>query len=335
MLSGVRSRRSLVQHAGQRGFRHAGGGEALVEEIALDARGGEHRVHPEGDAAHGVGEPHALQLVSHQPHPGALIGVGARGMERVLDRAAAIEREDERERARASAQLAERGGDAAGQPVDHEEEPLGIAEDVVGPLERGVGERWRRRAEQEPAIVGPREPPESDAIGAEAKLDRCLVQPGEIAAALDAGALEQVEEAILGGQHRDGEGGDPVAVGAGRNGGDRLRGRVGALAVRGPWSEASWAATGVAATPARGSVQPCARRIPSKVSASERAWRPRASAQMRGWSGVPSTRMRGARSSSAGARSARLLDAREERQTNIGGGCASGGESGQRNSTRR
>src|SRR6185295_4942106 len=103
-------------------------------------------------------------------------------MKLVLDRATPVEREDEHERAGASTQLSKRSGDVAGQSVDHKEEPLGVAEDIIGPLERGVGERRRRRSKEQPAIVSAREPPQGHAGGAEAELDGCLIESGQLAA---------------------------------------------------------------------------------------------------------------------------------------------------------
>ena len=73
---GSQQARFLIDHASERGFGHARGGEAAVEQITLDAGGGKHCVHPERDTGNRVKEPHLLQLVSHQAHPGALVGIG-------------------------------------------------------------------------------------------------------------------------------------------------------------------------------------------------------------------------------------------------------------------
>jgi hypothetical protein len=71
-------------------------------------------------------------------------------------------------------------------------------------------------------------PPEGDTLGAEAELDRGLVQPGEVAAALDAGALEQVVEPGIGLEHGEREGREEIAVGAGGHLDDRVRRGLGA-----------------------------------------------------------------------------------------------------------
>src|SRR6185437_791129 len=173
-------------------FGNARAGKPAIEQIALNAGGGEHGIDPEGDAAHRIRKPDLLELVADQADPGALIGIGARRMELMLDRTSPVEREDEHEPASAPSQLSKRSSYAARQPVDYEEEPLGVAKDIIGPLERGMRKRWGRRAKEQPAIVGPREPPQSHAGGTETKLDRGLIEQCQLAAGFDPGSFEQV-----------------------------------------------------------------------------------------------------------------------------------------------
>jgi len=68
---------SFIERAGDRGFGDARAGKPAIEQIALNAGGGEHRIDPERDAAHRIRKPDLLELVANQAHPGALIGIGA------------------------------------------------------------------------------------------------------------------------------------------------------------------------------------------------------------------------------------------------------------------
>jgi hypothetical protein len=73
---------------------------------------------------------------------------------------------------------------------------------------------WRR-AEDPTHVVGPRESPESHALGAESDLDALGVEAGEVAAGLEADAVEEGDEMLGGRQNGDRERGEVVAVGAG------------------------------------------------------------------------------------------------------------------------
>jgi hypothetical protein len=73
----------------------------------------------------------------------------------------------------------------------------------------------RGRAEEPARVVGPREPPESHAVGAEPDLDALGGEAGEVAAGLDADAVEEGDEILGGREDGDREGREEVAVGAG------------------------------------------------------------------------------------------------------------------------
>jgi hypothetical protein len=91
--------------------------------------------------------------------------------------------------------------------------------------------RRRRRAEEEAAVVRAGEPPEGDPFGAEAELDRGVIKLREVAAALDAGALEQIEELRRWREHTEREGREKIPVGAGGYLDDRIRRRSGVVCV--------------------------------------------------------------------------------------------------------
>ena len=161
----------------------------------------------------------------------------------MLRGAAPLEREGEGEAARTQAQLVQRRADRAGQPVDDEEQPLRVAQRVVGPLERRVRQGAGDRVEEDAQIVGARQPPERHAEGAEAHLHRLQREAGEVAAGLEPGGLEHRAELGRRLEHGEREGGEPGALLARRHfdqvrlavhrrdlGGDRDQGEPGARA---------------------------------------------------------------------------------------------------------
>src|SRR5688500_15529043 len=209
---GAERRAVAVEHARQRLGRSAGTREAAVEDVALHALGAAHGVHGEGEAGDAVLELQPVERVAHQAHPRALVGARARRMKGKVEGLSVREREAQRERRRAFAESVQRFADAAGEPVDDEEQALRVVQQVLAPRERRMREGAGDGLKEWTDIVGACQPPEGESHGAEAHFDRLAREPREIAAMLDAGAAERGKQLAWRLEHGDRPGSEYSAL---------------------------------------------------------------------------------------------------------------------------
>jgi hypothetical protein len=163
---------TVLDEARERGGGRRGRARAAVEQVALRRGGRARRLHPQRQAAHRVGQRHALALGAQQAAPRRGVGGVAGGAHAALDPAAAGEREGEGHRPGGLAALAQRVAHLPHEAAGHEHQPLGLAQGELGPLDRRRRALARRLPEDAARVVGAGQAPERDARRPEPHLDR-------------------------------------------------------------------------------------------------------------------------------------------------------------------
>ena len=195
----------LLRQRGESGFRGRRRREAAVEQVALVAGIGDDRGGVQRQADHTRRQDHALQNRAGETQPRLATRRRPTGANGTRERVAVREPQLDRHLARERSALRQLLAHGAEERVDGEDEPLGVGERVVAPLERRVRLRPRDGREDQPVIVAAGELPQPHALGAEPHLDGLALEGRELGARLNADAVEQRGEVRAGLENGGGE----------------------------------------------------------------------------------------------------------------------------------
>ena len=187
------------------GFRCGRGREPAVEEITLLPDIGHDGRRPQRQAHDARREAPSAPAACDEPQPRLPACRRTPRPHRGRERGAVREREVERHLARERSTLHELLAHGAEERVHGEEQPLGVGERVVAPLERRMRQLPRHGREDQPIVLSARELPQPHALGPESYLDRLALERRQLATGLDANAVEQRGESRIRLENRDGK----------------------------------------------------------------------------------------------------------------------------------